>query len=191
MKELVAIIKHPIADKLKELLSAVREHERATTLSSLSPAEAPLTIDYVCKTCGRYKKEHVYNPRLPFACIQYTPIVEPAPAPAPAPLKELVEQHCRCACCIDAKSRGRSGREIIDACNCGDYAEAERCDCVFCLAMMSALSSQPPTSEEILDRKPPICNVCDKPFLHELVCEDCLEHRGYVLKGSPQPPSKP
>jgi hypothetical protein len=30
--------------------------------------------------------------------------------------------------------------------------------------------------------EPPVCNVCDKPFLHELVCEDCLPQRGFIRR---------
>lgn len=34
------------------------------------------------------------------------------------------------------------------------------------------------------DVPPPICNVCEQPFLHELVCEKCLPQRGFVRTDS-------
>lgn len=33
--------------------------------------------------------------------------------------------------------------------------------------------------------EPPICNVCDEPIRHELVCENCLPDRGFTAQGSP------
>jgi hypothetical protein len=42
-----------------------------------------------------------------------------------------------CMCCDDAKERLRTWRPLVDACDCVQSPEGERCECSFCRVAMA------------------------------------------------------